>query len=138
MSEELEEIFENAPASPQSSDGSKEDISNAGKRKPIEGDCPICMTEFEAGEELVWCKAACGNNIHKACFEQWAKTKPGEVKCVYCRTPWRGDEETVKLVAKSGAKNQEGYVNVGSQLGLSGRRDTSTYYRSRSRSLREF
>lgn len=70
----------------------------------------------------------------QACFEQWAKSKPGEVKCVYCRTPWKGDEETVKLIAKSGQKNAEGYVNVGSQLGLSGRRDTSTYYRSRSRS----
>lgn len=38
------------------------------------------------------------------------------------------------MIAKSGKKNAEGYVNVGSQLGLSGRRDTSTYYRSRSRS----
>lgn len=70
----------------------------------------------------------------QACFEQWAKSKPGEVKCVYCRTQWKGDEETVKVIAKSGKKNAEGYVNVGSQLGLSGRRDTSTYYRSRSRS----
>ena len=42
----------------------------------------------------------------------------------------------VKMIAKSGKKNAEGYVNVGSQLGLSGRRDTSTYYRSRSRSHR--
>lgn len=96
------------------------------------------MTEFEAGEDLVWCKAACGNNIHKACFEQWAKTKPGEVKCVYCRTPWTGDEETVGFIARNGKKNEEGYVNVGSQLGLSGRRDTSTYYRSRSQSSRNW
>ena len=42
----------------------------------------------------------------------------------------------MKVIAKSGEKNEEGYVNVGSQLGLSGRRDTSTYYRSRSRSSR--
>ena len=68
------------------------------------------------------------------CFEQWAKSKPGEVKCVYCRTPWKGDEETVKVIPKAGKKNAEGYVNVGSQLGLSGRRDTSTYHNSRSRS----
>ena len=44
----------------------------------------------------------------------------------------------MKIIAESGEKNEEGYVNVGSQLGLSGRRDTSTYYRSRSRSSRNW
>lgn len=39
----------------------------------------------------------------------------------------------MKVIAKSGEKNEEVYVNVGSQLGLSGRRDTSTYYRPRIR-----
>lgn len=128
LSNELADIFANAPASPQSSDGSKADTSNGGKRKPIEGDCPICVTEFEAGEEIVWCKAACGNNIHKACFEQWAKSRPGEVTCVYCRQPWKADDKDLKSIARSAKKNKEGYVNVASQLGLSGRRDTSTYY----------
>lgn len=55
-----------------------------GNRKPIEGDCPICFMEFEPNEELVWCKAACGNNIHKACFGQWAATsRSSGVRCVY-------------------------------------------------------
>lgn len=84
--------------------------------------------EFEAGEDILWCKAACGNNIHRTCFEQWAKSKPGEVKCVYCRTPWKGDEETVRKISKHGHKNEDGYVNVASELGLSGRRDYSTYH----------
>lgn len=57
---------------------------NDGNRKPIEGDCPICFMEFESNEELVWCKAACGNNIHKACFEQWAAaSRSSGVRCVY-------------------------------------------------------
>lgn len=59
-----------------------EDTSN---RKPVDGDCPICFMPFEPEkEEIIWCKAACGNNIHKDCFEQWAKSSSGrEVKCVY-------------------------------------------------------
>jgi len=57
---------------------------NQGKRKPVEGDCPICFMEFERNEEIVWCKAACGNNIHKKCFDQWAATtRQSGVRCVY-------------------------------------------------------
>lgn len=57
---------------------------NQGKRKPVEGDCPICFMEFGRNEEIVWCKAACGNNIHKKCFDQWAATtRQSGVRCVY-------------------------------------------------------
>ena len=69
LSEELKEIFENAP-SPVG-----EDVCNGrGKRKPVEGDCPICFSKMEEGpntEPVVWCRAACGQNIHKGCFETW-------------------------------------------------------------------
>ena len=83
----------------------------------------------DKSEEIIWCKAACGNNVHKHCFEQWAKSKPGKVvKCVYCRTPWKGDEDSIKRINKNGKKNAEGYVNVASQLGISGQRDMSTYH----------
>lgn len=83
-SQELREIFSHAPPllSSQYSDSS----SQSNKRKEISGDCPICFTEFEPGnEEIVWCKAACGNNIHKTCFEQWAKSGNSrtEVRCVF-------------------------------------------------------
>jgi hypothetical protein len=86
--------------------------------------------EFNTGDEVIWCKGACGNNIHRECFEQWAKSKPGEVRCVYCRTPWKGDEGSIKRITKSGAStvNHEGYVNVGSELGLSSERDLSSYH----------
>ncbi|EKG21886.1 Zinc finger RING-type protein [Macrophomina phaseolina MS6] len=119
ISSELQEIFSYAPPIPTEDIGAKD-----GRRKPIEGDCPICCEEFDPGsDEIVYCQAACGNNIHKACFEQWAATKGHRhVCCPYCRTPWAGDEDTVKNIAKSGQKNSEGYVNVASQLGLSGDR----------------
>lgn len=71
----------------------------------------------------MWCKAACGNNIHKGCFEQWARSQKGrEVRCVYCRAPWQGDEDSIKNIKAKGKVNSEGYVNVAAELGLSGTR----------------
>ena len=129
VSSELREIFAGAPPLPsQQADGSVKD----GNRKPLEDECPICCEDFEpetSKEEVVYCKAACGNNVHKQCFEQWAATKKGgSVTCPFCRTLWQGDEDTLKKVARSGMVNNEGYVNVASQLGLSGKRDYSTYH----------
>ena len=81
-------------------------------------------------EEVVYCKASCGNNVHKKCFEKWASTRKqgrDEVTCPFCRAPWQGDDD-LKSLAQSGSVNDEGYVNVASELGLSGRRDYSTYH----------
>ncbi|KAF4538981.1 Ring finger domain protein [Lasiodiplodia theobromae] len=124
VSSELRDIFSAAPPIPSGDTGDKDS-----GRKAVEGDCPICCEEFDDSEEIVWCKAACGNNVHKSCFEQWAATKGGHnVTCPYCRTPWTGDEDMLKKVVKAGEKNAEGYVNVASQLGLDGERDYSTYH----------
>jgi len=132
LSTELVEIFANAPVTPQLSDGAPSSSTDTGGfRKPIEGDCPVCVMEFnesDKSEEILWCKGACGNNIHRHCFEQWARSKPGPVRCVYCRTPWKGDEESIKRISKSGKVNEEGYVNVAGELGLGGQRDMSTYH----------
>jgi hypothetical protein len=130
LTTELEEIFAKAPVTTLSSDKAAQATATGGSRKPVEGDCPVCVMEFDESdkpEDILWCKGACGQNIHRTCFEQWARSKPGQVKCVYCRTPWKGDEETIKKISKSGSVNQEGYVNVAGELGISGQRDTSTY-----------
>ena len=129
LSSELRDIFTQAPPLPsEQAENSEKD----GNRKPMEGECPICCVDFEpdnGSEEVVYCKAACGNNVHKECFEQWAATKKaGSVTCPFCRTPWQGDEDALKKVARSGKVNDEGYVNVASQLGLSGQRDYSSYH----------
>lgn len=103
--------------------------------------------EMEQDEDIVWCKAACGNNIHRQCQQQWAASKPGQAKCVYCRTPWQddvADEASLKRLVKSrGAENatvnRDDYVNVAAQLEISGMRDTSTYYHGRNASwMREW
>lgn len=135
LSSELQEIFARAPAIP-TDQSNIEEID--GRRKPVEGECPICYMDLDGEHNsLVWCKAACGNNMHKSCFEQWAVTQRGgsgssnPVPCVYCRTPWQfdsacnADSEAVK---QSGSISMDGYVNVADQFGISRTRDYSTYY----------
>ncbi|KAL8945959.1 MAG: hypothetical protein Q9222_007579 [Ikaeria aurantiellina] len=138
LSSELKRIFDAAPLPAATDDAAAaayadhQDRAQPTNRKAIAGDCPICFMEFEPekGEEIVWCKAACGNNIHKHCFERWVKSSGGKhVKCVYCRTRWQGDTPSISKIMKEGRKvNEEGYVNIAEQLGLSGPRDTSTYH----------
>ena len=129
LSSELRVIFAQAPPIP-TADADDSD----GKRKKIEAEdeCPICCMEFEEEtEDIVYCKAACGNNIHRECFNQWAVTKQGSgltATCPFCRTAWQDGAEDIKSLAKTGPHNREGYVNLSTQLGLSGRRDSSTYH----------
>ena len=85
--QELETIFSLAPPIPSSTTPASD--TDDTHRKAIEGDCPICFMPFEPEtEETVWCKTACGNNIHKTCFEQWARSQKSSgggiaVRCVY-------------------------------------------------------
>lgn len=63
LSSELRDIFANTPAPVDESGANPEKDKN---RKAVDGDCPICFEEMRAGdadEPLVWCKAACGQNI---------------------------------------------------------------------------
>ena len=103
-------------------------------RKPLDGDCPICFEDLSESSlaDTVYCKAMCGNNIHKECFNQWAQSKSGyEVTCVYCRTKWddKGDRQE---------NDGQEYLNLAKMVGVSRTRgvsprvkltvDTSTYY----------
>ncbi|PQE30383.1 RING finger domain (Znf1) protein [Rutstroemia sp. NJR-2017a WRK4] len=119
MSDEIASIFANAPvtqapSAEHSHEMRVEDESlYNGKRKPIEGDCPICVFEMEAGEEIVWCKAACGQNFHKECFDQWRLSKRGgTVTCVYCRTPWQEDAIFTIAALKNSAPKIGSYQNI--------------------------
>ncbi|KAH6991049.1 hypothetical protein BKA56DRAFT_511923 [Ilyonectria sp. MPI-CAGE-AT-0026] len=122
---ELRDIFAAAPAI------STPKQAESDKRKPIEGDCPICYSELEAKspEAVVWCRAACGQNMHEQCFSMWARTKSNDVTCPMCRSLWQGDEDAVKRVRREEGDSEEGYVNVADQLGISRVRDESSYSR---------
>jgi hypothetical protein len=133
-SSELREVLKNAPPIP----GVETDPTDAhgaqdGNRKPIEGECPICYDDLEPGKEAIaYCKASCGNNVHKDCMQKWISMSRGKATCPYCRATWAtedsfdgklGDVDTKGL-----ERNGDGYVNVAGQLGLSGERDYSTYH----------
>ena len=122
LSSELRDIFQRAPPIDNAEGGAEKDRS----RKAIEGDCPICFCELDESDKTVYCKATCGNNIHTECFEMWAATKRQQnggsrdpVTCPMCRSPWEGDEDSVKKILNTGVVGREGYVNVASQLGIS-------------------
>lgn len=81
-------------------------------RKPVEGDCGICLSPLEnptnvpsrsvrignslhyvgnsGKNHLVWCKARCGANYHVDCFNKWSKhfKRHMPVTCPLCRTYW--------------------------------------------------
>lgn len=94
LSAELKEMFDNAPITQAISFESAQE--QTGTQKSFDGeDCPICICEFQEGEPIVYCKAACGQNIHKACFETWKSTRLnsiGHVTCPYCRSNWVDDD----------------------------------------------
>ncbi|KAF2117764.1 hypothetical protein BDV96DRAFT_597642 [Lophiotrema nucula] len=89
-SDELNEIFNSAPAAP--TDRVIIQIEDDPNRKPIEGECPICYMEFEPEKErITYCKNSCGNNVHTECINIWIQTKQREHKtatCPYCRERW--------------------------------------------------
>ncbi|CAP67713.1 uncharacterized protein PODANS_1_16030 [Podospora anserina S mat+] len=142
LTTELNQIFAGAPPIVSgSANNNNNNNEEDGKRKPVEGDCPICFEELDTAtkkEEIVWCKAACGQNVHKQCFDMWAATKRGqgrgEVTCPYCRSVWEkeSEREMMKKVNREKGKRSAdggGYVNVAEQLGISPVRDTSSYSR---------
>ncbi|KAJ5683278.1 RING finger domain protein [Penicillium macrosclerotiorum] len=127
LSSELCTMYEGSPLSQLHAASAQP--NEDGSRKPVEGDCPVCFMEFNTGDETVWCKASCGNNIHKKCFEKWAAASrsSGNVRCVYCRADWEQDRTNIDVssIRKSGNPNEEGYFNVAEQFGLSGERGTA-------------
>ncbi|CZT24691.1 uncharacterized protein RCC_10418 [Ramularia collo-cygni] len=115
LSSELKELFAAAPPLPaQVAKAEPKD----GKRKAVEGDCPVCFTEF--GEESVtWCRTSCGNNIHTECLQEWAKAKTARLSCPFCRADWEfadKDQAIITEVEMPTTTDKGGYLNVYDQL----------------------
>jgi hypothetical protein len=91
---------------------------HSARRKPITENCGICYEPICCSEDAVWCRAQCGQNIHRACFGEWRKhclrgavdrrVATGDddngdglelesmlkvVKCAFCRASWRFEWE---------------------------------------------
>ena len=62
-------------------------------------------------------------SIGKFALQNWRTPGGARLTCFLAsRTPWQGDEDSIKKIKEKGKMNDEGYVNVASELGLSGRR----------------
>ncbi|KAM3515411.1 hypothetical protein MY11210_000973 [Beauveria gryllotalpidicola] len=133
LSSELRQIFDKLSRPNDDNDDTK-------NRKAVEGECAICYTDFASDEDkqssaVVWCRAACGQNLHKTCFDRWARSCSGRVTCPLCRSVWEevvdgiGDDEDGDAAAAAvdtslGVEGEEGYINVADQLGISSERDS--------------
>ncbi|CAK4010114.1 Delta-aminolevulinic acid dehydratase [Lecanosticta acicola] len=121
LTAELRELFTHAGPLPEQI--VEEQASEDGNRKSLEdAECPICYMEWTKDDEIVWCKAACGNNLHKGCFQQWAQIK-ANVTCPLCRTPWQENDNpgkqkatVVEVGETTGHYGSGGYRNVRDQL----------------------
>lgn len=61
------------------------------KRKPVEGNCSICLAPLSSDPDLVWCQARCGQNFHRACLESWHNSQEyngNQPRCPVCRAEW--------------------------------------------------
>jgi hypothetical protein len=147
LQSELKQIFDNAPR-PGTDVVAKTEVVSAYKKtvgeeeqveekveiavvndRVPEGECPICFESITTSEALDSC-AGCRNYIHKDCLKKWLAVKQ---TCCYCRAPWRSFGASETATSGPSVRRDEGYLNLGTQQGLSGRRDTSTYNPWRSR-----
>ncbi|KAF4766807.1 hypothetical protein HAV15_010273 [Penicillium sp. str.  len=94
--------------------------TNAGERKPVDGECPICFNDFKPKQKTTWCQD-CRSNFHQGCLEKWRaaiQTSDNDVRCLYCKLPWKGDEPetprpTPKAVEPEQRHSKMKYPNVG-------------------------
>ncbi|OAR02378.1 hypothetical protein LLEC1_02595 [Akanthomyces lecanii] len=120
LGSELRQIYDRLPRR-----GADDDAEN---RKAVEGECAICYMDLDEQDtkSTVWCRAACGQNLHKVCFDTWARTCSGRaVTCPLCRSTWEMDDKTDALASvdtNRGVEGEDGYINVADQLGISGER----------------
>ena len=86
------------------------------RRRPITEDCGVCYEPICCPDEAVWCRAQCGQNIHRECFADWRKNcfqraderrmvhdeseeeqrheaRLQAVTCVFCRATWKWEQQ---------------------------------------------
>ena len=87
------------------------------QRKPLLEPCCVCMETLDSETDAVWCRAQCGQNIHRGCFNDWRRqcfatydnhpdhrntvldlhvhelSRLKSITCVFCRTAWKWEWE---------------------------------------------
>jgi hypothetical protein len=69
--------------------------------RPIteDSECPICLLnlEDERLDELTYCKYSCGYMVHTQCFDMYNTKRIGNIKCIFCQSPWIKETQYTKL-----------------------------------------
>ena len=96
--EQLDELFGNIPetvglfsADQKIKDKYKNTADKKKTEKKTDDVCPICLDELNNGEDVDYCKYACGKSVHTTCFTMWCKKN--NAKCVFCRHDWNVKED---------------------------------------------
>ena len=88
-SDEVRRTYNKAMGDDDDDNGGGGDIETGKvERKPLEGDCPVCMDDIDESEATTWCRGQCGNNVHVQCFKEWKKNalrNGDDVLCMFCR-----------------------------------------------------
>ena len=53
-------------------------------RRPIEDDCPICFEDLSSGDDTVWCRAQCRQNLHAECASLWHASQEANDRVKTC------------------------------------------------------
>ena len=78
------------PASPPTSSTSCPPTTH---RRPVTGDCEICLLDMLNGEAITWCRAQCGKNFHHDCIQRWVNEEEFTNSCPNCRAQWVKEED---------------------------------------------
>lgn len=63
-------------------------------RKDVDGECPICHEDLDPNkEDVTFCRASCGQNLHEECMEQWMQAQTVPPRCPLCRKFWKQKRE---------------------------------------------
>ncbi|KAI7848695.1 hypothetical protein BDC45DRAFT_522467 [Circinella umbellata] len=129
VNEQIQRALEKQLYGKEDSTGVEDMNDGKTKQRPLTiSDCPVCFDEFTEEERIniTFCQS-CGNNIHKTCFDAWSKTGRSKITCVYCRAEWNDSSKKQKNKEVYNPRNEEGYVNVGSLVGMPEIRDGASY-----------
>mmetsp|Transcript_41547 Transcript_41547/g.66805 ORF Transcript_41547/g.66805 Transcript_41547/m.66805 type:complete len:111 (+) Transcript_41547:750-1082(+) len=100
-------------------------------------------------EEVTYCKAQCGQNVHTECIDRYCisqRKRNQQPMCPYCRAPWQQEgrekgesriEKGMRATVQRGASGRggafslqinEGYLNLGMAQGLSTNREYKQWH----------
>ncbi|KAF2869090.1 hypothetical protein BDV95DRAFT_112029 [Massariosphaeria phaeospora] len=72
-------------------------------RKEIVGECSICHEDLDSEvNNITFCRAKCGQNIHVTCIDRWQASRPNDTTCPMCRVPWKKQENVYPVSTTAG------------------------------------